>query len=351
MLYKTSLFGVGLWLGSTVAIFASVSSDVIATEKTLHDFRNELNQICWQVSCSSLENKISYQAFLNDGDLKKKGWIVDNKYQNSRRKVIGKAIADCVTGDNEFAGKTARNIITFDEKAYPNKYISPKNYDKKHWNAVILYNYIHEAINGTHLPEDSKNYVDEVQDVKYVLRNKWEDIHKHYEKYCGEDKKKLAKLEKSLHKAVKDIQQYVSILELNIDLCEFRISKLKYDKTQNMKDICPDVKSLSDDNCNLMLNCPFLAQVFEKNNTRFSRIQYEPAFTCFDGSLYISGLRISVLYAEKDEQCQGKVNVIYAGSIVPDTYVNFNNFGIWLLYRLKGLAEAPMEELWNWWYR
>ena len=51
MLNKKYLFGGGLYLVNIIAIFASISSDVIARE-SIHNFRSELNQIAWELNCS-----------------------------------------------------------------------------------------------------------------------------------------------------------------------------------------------------------------------------------------------------------------------------------------------------------
>ena len=148
-----------------------VSSDVIAKEN-LSDFRNELTQIYYDTCCC-------YREFLiqNDKEYAKHKWITkDEKYKKSKTKVIGKAIADCVTGENEFEGKTADNIITFDNQ--PNsakKYIDPKNYKPEHWNAVILYNYVHEMINCK-IGSDHNQYLQSTADVKSVLMSKMEKI-------------------------------------------------------------------------------------------------------------------------------------------------------------------------------
>ena len=130
----------GVCLGSTIAIFASISSDVIAMEavkakNSIHDFRSELNQIAWSRACSKEEWAIEYNDFAEQK------WILNDKYKDSRTKVIGKAIGDCVAGEGAFEDKTPEDIITF-------KDTNPETYGPENWNAVILYNYVHEAING-----------------------------------------------------------------------------------------------------------------------------------------------------------------------------------------------------------
>ena len=51
------------------------------------------------------------------------------------RNVIGKAIADCLTEDNEFAGKKAGDVITFD--------VDAKTYTAENCNVVVPWSLIH----------------------------------------------------------------------------------------------------------------------------------------------------------------------------------------------------------------
>ena len=141
MLNKKCLFG-GLYLVNIIAIFASISGNVIARE-SIHNFRSELNQIYWEAECSQREEQIRYNDYykaLGYQDNGKYSWILDKYYEDSRTKVIRKAMGDCVADKNEFKGKEATDSITF-EKTFSETY-KPAN-----WNAVILYNYVHESIN------------------------------------------------------------------------------------------------------------------------------------------------------------------------------------------------------------
>ena len=156
------LFGL---LVNTIAIFASISSDVVA-HGDIRDFRNQINQIYWDCCCSDRESYIRTDIATQENKSTNQHWILEPEYKNSRTKVIGQAIADCVTGENEFAGKKPNDIITF-------KGTKPETYKQKHWNAVILYNYIHARINGGN--QSGK--------VKEVLKDKIEMIQSHYAEY------------------------------------------------------------------------------------------------------------------------------------------------------------------------
>ena len=99
----------GLYLVNIIAIFASISSNVIARTK-LHDFKSELNQISWEVDCARREDDIRYNDYykaLGYRDNGKYSWILGKYYEESRTRVIGKAIGDCVANKGEFKGKKA----------------------------------------------------------------------------------------------------------------------------------------------------------------------------------------------------------------------------------------------------
>ena len=114
----------------------------------------------------------------------------------------------------------SKDIITF-ENATP----QPKDYEQKHWNAVILCNYIHGAINGK--PYKSKDeYIEKTKDVFGVLNNgKLYKLSTHYGKYG----KLGLSIKDDLLKAVRDIQKYVNALKLNEYLYKFRTSKQNYE--------------------------------------------------------------------------------------------------------------------------
>lgn len=133
--------------------------------------------------------------------------------------MIRKAIGDCVAGKNQFKCKSINDIITLTFKG-----IAQKEYEQEHWNAIILYNYIHEAINGE---KDILGYYD---NVSAVLGETLARIKDQYQ------------ANKSLDTAVDIIEHYVKALKLNEYLCCFRESKLQYDETQSVNDLAPQHK-------------------------------------------------------------------------------------------------------------
>ena len=350
--------GGGLCLGSAIAIFASISSDVIAMESNIttkpkngiHDFRSELNQIVWDASCSQEELDIKFN------NEEKYSWILDDKYKDSRTKVIGKAIGDCVAGEGAFANKKPYDIITFGNT-------EPQDYKPENWNAVILYNYVHEAINGEAFKEfftgdkvilSEETYTRQISDVKAVLGDKLDTITKFYEKNL------IYNLDETLKNAVEDIQKYVQALKLDKYLYDFRASKHAYDKIPQCKQA-------------LSLLAPHLTVEFKEgkkeplpfctvngrfgfcratpNGVRNKRSLYEPTFLCRDGKLYTWKFIAVSQFREIDERNRyiwGCID-IHDHSTLYITQLQ-NGKGKWLIDRLAGLAEVPSEKLWNKWH-
>ena len=108
------------------AVIAISTSSVVLAEGEYVGQRNALNQIYWRIKANNI---IYYKP-----EKGKNAWIKNAHYRNSIIKVIGKAIGDCVTGDNEFKDKQLSDIITFTA--------DPLRYEQKHWNAVVLYNLV-----------------------------------------------------------------------------------------------------------------------------------------------------------------------------------------------------------------
>ena len=118
----------GRYFPNTILVLSAFTQSGIALDKGIsrQEALNLFNQISWRIIAN---NKIV--------DAKEGSWITDERYRESIRNVIGKAIADCITKRNEFANKTADQIITF--AADPRK----QPYTPENWNAVVLWNLIH----------------------------------------------------------------------------------------------------------------------------------------------------------------------------------------------------------------
>ena len=301
-----------------IAVFTATSSEVIA-QGNLHDFRSELNQIYWRICCANREDVIK-----SNETYKNYSWIRDKNYKDSRSKVIGEAIGDCVAGKNEFAGKTAEDIITFEGT-------SPENYEQKHWNAVILYNYVHEMINN---PNTGSN----ISNVKEVLNKneKFNTIQEYYKERCNLVKNALsARLEKS----VDVIQAYVEALQLNTELDNFRTRQQLYNDDKRIVHIAPGVgKSSSDES--LSYTTDFLWQDSQRH-----RMLYSPTFRYDKGGLYIENImRLDQYFSVAEEYSPTK----WFDNETEFFWAPLNSTQQdelkWLFDRLAGLVKLLIEE-------
>ncbi len=113
---------------SIVAFFISCC---IVNAQEDADFKRFVHQTSWAAYASNQVNTKEQNM-----------WYQANEYHDSIYKVIATAIADCKTQNNEFSKKVDQDgIIEFD--ATPDKV----PYKQKHWNALILYNFIGESLN------------------------------------------------------------------------------------------------------------------------------------------------------------------------------------------------------------
>ena len=183
-LNKKQVFrGGGLYLGNTVLVLSVFTQSSIAHNEyfSRRDVLNVCNKISWRIIAN---NKIV--------DAKEGSWITEEKYSESIRNVIGKAIADCLTEKNEFAGKTSiEGTITFD--------VEPAGYSPENWNAVVLWNLIHVYNCGF---KNNENYtIDEAfKTVEENVKNKYS--------------KQIEDFDKILEKAMCDVREYAKELEL-----------------------------------------------------------------------------------------------------------------------------------------
>ena len=202
MLNRKCLFGGGLGLGSTVIIAISASNVAVAESQ-----RNQLNQIYWRFKANNI---IYYQD-----PSREDAWIKDIYYHDSIINVIGKAIGDCVTGENEFKDKKVGDVITF-------KDTRPERYDRANWNAVVLYNLIEYTKRsiyyqfykgdgiGYAAPENLERY------EKVSFDQIQSDLLCYYEKYYREKghEESIGKLRGNIEDAIHDIEKYQDTLHL-----------------------------------------------------------------------------------------------------------------------------------------
>ena len=178
-----------IYLSDTVLALSVFTQSGIAHEEyfSRQDVLNVCNQISWRIIAN---NKIV--------EAKEGSWITDEYYSESIRNVIGKAIADCLTEKNEFAGKKAEDVITFD--------VDAKTYTAENWNAVVLWNLIHVYNCGF---KNNGNYtIDEAfKKVEENVKNKYS--------------KQIEDFDKILEKAMCDIREYAKELDLGKKFHDF----------------------------------------------------------------------------------------------------------------------------------
>ena len=144
----------------------------------------------WRITACNRITAIKFQKRQNPKQKLKSSWITDKQYKTSIMEVLGKALADCATHDNEFKNTKTEQIITFEGT-------EPENYEQKNWNAVMMYNYIdcerrredyHNVINkitefyeayfsNINRIDKSKQLKDFINNAVYVVDDYRKDLH------------------------------------------------------------------------------------------------------------------------------------------------------------------------------
>ena len=280
------------------------------------------------------------------GSLRYKLWILDDFFKDSKENVIGEVIGDCVAGKNKFEGLKADDIIMVKGDCID-------ECEQADWNELILYNYIHEAINGN---------LNEAKDVRHVLGDKLTSI----EKYCiyyysgkySEDQEQagayITNINQYIDNAVEIVQCYVNALKLNEYLFQFRECKRKYDYEfrptikpkyayrPSVMNISPnvDTKNSREDGQCFAHN---FADLFFDPQSQLLR-GYKVFLRYFNGRMYVSKLII-------DEMDPYKA---YPGKTIKYQYDTsdldgLKKWGEWLWKRLDTLVKLPTPEIIKQW--
>ena len=204
---------------------------------------NLFNNICWRI--------IADNAIV---DADKDNWITKEEYRESIIKVIGQAVADCVTDKNEFANKKKEDVVTFAAEA--------KDYSPEHWNAVVLWNYMHilkwNYLNETHLSRDGL-----FQEVQNRI----------CEKYPAEG---VSDIGRKVEQAIDDIKEYDKELSLtdlmgNFYSCYKNTKEKTIDDLKKINSWCPLGRvKITDTNSALALQ--ILMQVNSNNGYSYAPI-------------------------------------------------------------------------------
>ena len=210
MLNKKYLFG---GVVNTVLALSAFTQNSIAQDKCLsfNDSLNLLNQLSWRV--------IANREVIGAG---KGSWITKTEYSESIRNVIGKAIADCLTEDNEFAGKKENEVIKF--KADPTKV----KYSPANWNAVVLWNLIHVCKQEYKKYDEFDMEFDSEFDIEKAFKTVGECVKNEYSK--------IENINKMVNDSIEQINEYVqklhfvtyfkNFLKTKKDLDEWRAKNL-----------------------------------------------------------------------------------------------------------------------------
>lgn len=176
----------------------STSEDKSKT-KIICKARNQINQMYWRIKARTMRNDSALPE--------EHKWIKQPEYIDSMEKVIGEAIADRITNEREFKGKGADEVITFDEQT------KPETYDQPEWNAVVLWNFIHQAYCYC-----IKTGVDSIKfenQINSIITNLKVKILEKYSTYFKEKKleDKLKELKRKITYAISILKQYLNALE------------------------------------------------------------------------------------------------------------------------------------------
>ena len=134
---KKGLFG-GLCLVNPAVIAVSTLSVVKA--EGIDEARNTLIQVYWRIRANNIIEYTKWHA--EPEQVENEPWFIDKEYDESIKKVVGQAIADCVTNMGYFKNKKAGEIIKLKFKGEK----TPATYEQKHWNAVALWNYVNQRV-------------------------------------------------------------------------------------------------------------------------------------------------------------------------------------------------------------
>ena len=192
-LNKIKYSGGGLYLrGIVIASITTVYLHAEIPQKELIEIHNKLWYVDWAITATNRLSEATDKDFFKT---KKRGRI--SKYRESIINVIGHALADCATMQNEFALNGEPRVITFK--------VDPRGYSPENWNAVILYNYVDTLMHGRLHPEmQEKGFTDIFEYIKQSVK----------EHYLNQGVN-ILNLEGKLNRAIKDIKAYNEALKIN----------------------------------------------------------------------------------------------------------------------------------------
>ena len=204
-------------LKKIIVCMASLQVAGIASANIPNEARNTLNQIVWRLNA---------QDELREIWTSENKWIKNEKYYDSVVKVMGKAIADCVTDSNEFKDKKQGDIIWFDGT-------DPEQYSQANFNAVFLYNFIFVYMN---------NDVQDQEELDELIETLQSNIVEHYKtNYISGDIERFTRM---LEKAKNDITKYDQALGLCSIMYEFKSMNKSYKEYNYVNNLAPYIAKI-----------------------------------------------------------------------------------------------------------
>ena len=367
ILNKNRLFGGGLDLVNA-AVIAISTSNIVVAQDDIRRARNELNQICWRIYANNRitmmkNNNILLKTWLNkyndeaenfnDGlfdleeDVKQNGWVADDYYRDSIINVIGKAIGDWVTGEGAFAKETGDGVVTFENT-------NLKNYSMKHWNAVMLYNYVKSRILAHQAEERDGEKRTDHDCLQYCYDKVFEHYRDNY-KNIYDTHEKVDQLYKDLYTSLLDIAAYNRALDLGTRLAKVARAAYYYDPDGDgtwINYIAPDFERYRGDQnfakltpskykIKLWISHKLTekeAQFAEDNNVyisnEFNTLDYLTGYDYVNGKLYLSSIRGP--YRKKTDELHDYIST---------SAKNMKYFYQYVLDLLDGLVNLPDEDL------
>lgn len=197
----------GLYLNYSLVIplIASCSYAEMSGE-VLTEIHNKLCYIDWAITAhEKIQNA-------KDDDFFKEQQFKVSKYRESIVNVIGHAIADCVTHQNEFhltKDDGSARLIVFTAE--------PKHYSRENFNAVLLYNLVEQILHNDEVNAENEDF--NIGQLLNNIRTKFiEDYESDIEEYSDNE---IDALYSNLDNAIKDMLQYNARLDLARNIQKF----------------------------------------------------------------------------------------------------------------------------------
>ena len=329
MISKSYVFGGGL-LVNTIAIFASISSDVVAESA-----RNKINQIYWRIKAN---NMINYPFSIKATD----AWIQNSKYDKSIKEVIGKAIGDCVTKEGVFSNKEHDSLILFPGT-------NTESYEQANWNAVVLYNYVFQILTRN----DDISKIDGAirKSTLYLIKNElckqYSDILKVKPKVKIEGKTVNSNtVEDMISRASIDIAAYATALNIESILWKIKDQSARFESAKTLRNFAPNLTTTSlGENTKEVSFSRDNAVIYDASNLILERKEnndlwnWAPRFQLIKDNWHI--IRMDLFSGQRTEDHYQWSQKGYSGT---ENAIEIKKYSKYVLKLLDGLVKLLEEE-------